>query len=117
LLGLPRLLGSTKLKHTIDARVSAATTIEQFRATLQNLSVERFKLAVHDETLELSVYELVVAKGGPTNAGCIVVDKTGLTGKDDFTLYYDMPPRGARRRKSRALVFSMPWSSNSDSGW
>ena len=37
---------------------------EQIKEMLQTLLVERFKLAVHRETKELSVYTLVVAKNG-----------------------------------------------------
>ncbi len=32
---------------------------------LRALLADRFKLAVHRETKEMSIYELVVAKGGP----------------------------------------------------
>jgi uncharacterized protein (TIGR03435 family) len=48
----------------INARVPAGTTVEQFRVMLQNLLVDRFKLAVHHETRESAEYRLVVAKGG-----------------------------------------------------
>jgi uncharacterized protein (TIGR03435 family) len=39
-----------------------------FRAMLQNLLAERFQLRVHQETRELPVYLLVVAKNGPKMA-------------------------------------------------
>jgi uncharacterized protein (TIGR03435 family) len=93
-------------------------------AMLQQLLAERFKLAIHRETKEEQVYELVIAKGGsklkeadatragPKGVGTTgpgrlqgaatsmdvltqvlapvlsrsVIDKTGLTGKFDFTL-------------------------------
>ena len=48
----------------INARVPEGTTVEQFRVMLQNLLVDRFKLAVHHETRESAEYRLVVAKGG-----------------------------------------------------
>jgi uncharacterized protein (TIGR03435 family) len=44
--------------------MSPETTPEQSHAMLQNLLVERFKMAVHRETKQLSGYSLVVAKGG-----------------------------------------------------
>lgn len=40
-------------------------TLEQRRAMLQQLMVERFKLAVHHERKDFPLYELVVAKHGP----------------------------------------------------
>jgi uncharacterized protein (TIGR03435 family) len=148
-------------KYAIEARVPRGTTKEQFRQMLQNLLAERFKLTVHHETVQLSVYELAMAKGGPklkgsetvaaeatppptgrfgadsdrdgfpvlpgpglvsrfgpgmichltakdqsisslartlsgpNAAGRIVVDKTGLAGKYDFTLYYEFQAPGA----------------------
>jgi uncharacterized protein (TIGR03435 family) len=48
----------------VNAKVPAGTTVEQFRAMLQNLLADRFKLAVHHETRESAEYRLVVAKGG-----------------------------------------------------
>jgi uncharacterized protein (TIGR03435 family) len=41
------------------------TTREQFRIMLQNLLVERFKLAMHREKKEMTVYELVVRGDHP----------------------------------------------------
>lgn len=36
-----------------------------FRAMMQNLLADRFQLKIHEETRQLPVYALVVAKGGP----------------------------------------------------
>jgi uncharacterized protein (TIGR03435 family) len=52
-------------KYAIAAKVAPGTTEEQFRIMLQNLLTERFKLTLHHEPKELSIYELMVAKGGP----------------------------------------------------
>ena len=49
----------------MDATMAPGTTKEQFRKMLQNLLADRFQLAVHRETRELSGYTLVVAKNGP----------------------------------------------------
>jgi uncharacterized protein (TIGR03435 family) len=42
-----------------------AITQEQARLMLRSLLAERFHLKIHNETRELSVYNLVIAKGGP----------------------------------------------------
>ncbi len=47
------------------AKVPAGTAKETFLMMLQNLLADRFKLAVHREKKEMSVYELTVAKNGP----------------------------------------------------
>jgi len=39
--------------------------IERLRVMLQALLADRFKLTLHQETKDLSIYELVVAEGGP----------------------------------------------------
>jgi uncharacterized protein (TIGR03435 family) len=52
-------------RFDITATMPPETTKEQFRMMLQNLLVERFKMAVHRETKELPMYALVVGKGGP----------------------------------------------------
>jgi uncharacterized protein (TIGR03435 family) len=46
------------------ANVPEGATKEQVKAMLQNLLIDRFKLAVHRETKEVPIYALVVAKGG-----------------------------------------------------
>ncbi|HKR26898.1 MAG TPA: M56 and DUF3738 domain-containing protein, partial [Acidobacteriaceae bacterium] len=131
--------------YDIEAKVDSADvpamrnlTIDQRREMVRKLLEERFGLKSHEETKELPVYALVVAKGGPKlheakpgdtypngfkgpegkgGAGMMmfngkqltaqavpisnltqflsrqtqrtVIDKTGLTGKYDFTL--DLP--------------------------
>jgi uncharacterized protein (TIGR03435 family) len=133
--GGPGWMGSARFD--IDARPSSAVEIalgpagfSQIRPMIQSLLEERFRLAVHRETKQEPVYELVVARGGPklkevpdsANAsqsglhterqkivgtaarapmlarvlagrlGRSVIDKTGLTGKYDFTLEYTPDP-------------------------
>jgi uncharacterized protein (TIGR03435 family) len=49
----------------ISAKVPPGATKEQVATMLQNLLKERFKLAVHRESSEVSGYALVTARGGP----------------------------------------------------
>jgi bla regulator protein blaR1 len=69
--GGPNWLDSAK--YDIDAKPDSATPIPagpaggpQMRLMLQSLLEERFKLKLHRESKEELVYELVVARGGPT---------------------------------------------------
>jgi uncharacterized protein (TIGR03435 family) len=50
--------------YDIVANVPAGATREQFSVMLQNLLIERLKLAVHREVRPIPVYQLVIAKGG-----------------------------------------------------
>lgn len=135
-------------RYDIDAKVDSSDvaamkdlSFDQRKAMVRALLVERFGLKYHQETRDLPVYALVVAKGGPKlheakpgdtypngfkgpdgkaggaglmsfnaqgqltaqgielsglvrilsqQTGRTVLDKTGLTGKYDFTL--QMPP-------------------------
>jgi len=59
-------------RYDIEAKVVAANgstpqplTHEQSNLMLRSLLADRFKLAVHNETKEAPIYELVVAKNGP----------------------------------------------------
>ena len=47
------------------AKVPAGTDDDQFRAMLRNVLAERFKMTAHRDSKELTVFDLVVAKGGP----------------------------------------------------
>lgn len=143
--GAPSWIGHDN--YDIEAKVDGADvpamknlTLDQRREMVRKLLADRFGLKVHEETKELPVYALVVAKGGPklkeakagdtypsgmkgpdgkggagmmmfngkqltaqgvpidnitrflsNQTGRTVVDKTGLTGKYDFTL--DLPAR------------------------
>src|SRR5262249_36858169 len=51
-------------KYAIVAKVPPGATKEQFQRMLQNLLTERFKLAIHHDSVSLPVYELVVTKNG-----------------------------------------------------
>jgi len=65
---LDRLSGPAWLRtETFDivAKVPAGTAPVQVPLMLQNLLIERFKLAVHHETKEAEGYALVLAKNGP----------------------------------------------------
>jgi uncharacterized protein (TIGR03435 family) len=62
-LSAPSWLGSERFD--VMAKIPDGATKEQFRAMLQNLLAERFKLVCHQDHKEVPGYELVVAKGGP----------------------------------------------------
>jgi len=49
----------------ISARVPPNTHEDQFRAMLQNMLTDRFKLQAHRETKDATIFALLVAKGGP----------------------------------------------------
>jgi uncharacterized protein (TIGR03435 family) len=52
-------------RFNIIATVPLGTTKDQFRLMLQNLLADRFNLALHKESREMSIYSLTVAKNGP----------------------------------------------------
>jgi uncharacterized protein (TIGR03435 family) len=51
--------------YDIEARAAEPSTDDQIRLMLQTLLEDRFKLKVHRETREMSVYKVVIAKNGP----------------------------------------------------
>jgi len=63
----PQVLGPNWLdseRYDIVAKADSKAPRDQFVRMLQSLLADRFKLALHRETRELSVYALVAAKGG-----------------------------------------------------
>jgi uncharacterized protein (TIGR03435 family) len=52
-------------RYDVTAKVPAGATKDQFRLMLQRFLVDRFRLATHHESKEMSVYELVIGKDGP----------------------------------------------------
>ncbi len=52
-------------RYDVIAKVSPDASKEQRMVMLQALLAERFKLVVHRESMELPIYTLVTAKGGP----------------------------------------------------
>jgi uncharacterized protein (TIGR03435 family) len=63
LLGQPGWL--TSERFDIAAKPQSPVGYKECQLMLQTLLAERFKLAIHSETRQLSVYKLVVAKNGP----------------------------------------------------
>ncbi len=51
-------------RFDVSARIPSGATIRQFRAMLQNMLADQFKLTCHSETRQMQIYELTVAKGG-----------------------------------------------------
>lgn len=52
-------------RYDLRARAAESVTVATLRLMLQDLLAHRFHLQVHQEPKTTSVYELVVAKGGP----------------------------------------------------
>ncbi len=59
----PGWMGSER--YDVSAKAPEGAPQSQVPLMLQSLLAERFKLALHRETKDMSVYGLVVAKGGP----------------------------------------------------
>ena len=55
----------TNDRFNIEAKAEGEATPDQLRLMLQSLLAERFKLRVHRETRTQTVYNLVIANGGP----------------------------------------------------
>ncbi|HUB80763.1 MAG TPA: TIGR03435 family protein [Bryobacteraceae bacterium] len=66
----------------ISASLRSDTTQAEFRAMIRNLLSDRFKLAFHWGKKEVSLYDLVVAKGGPKMKES--VDKPAGDANDDL---------------------------------
>jgi uncharacterized protein (TIGR03435 family) len=75
-------------RYDIAAKYPAGTSLDQVRLMLQNLLADRFKLKLHRESKEVSIYALVVAKNGPKltasapgTQGSIGMSQSHLSGK------------------------------------
>jgi uncharacterized protein (TIGR03435 family) len=65
LIGLPPWADTDKYDIDAEPDGEGAPSGKQWKAMLQKLVAERFKLTFHQDKRELSVYVLSVAKGGP----------------------------------------------------
>jgi uncharacterized protein (TIGR03435 family) len=79
LVGAPVWIESDR--YDLEATASGSPNREQMMQMLQVLLADRFKLRVHTEQREETVYHLVVAKGGlrvqkKTNENCAQADRT-----------------------------------------
>jgi uncharacterized protein (TIGR03435 family) len=94
-------------RFNITATIPVDVPREQTPAMLRTLLEDRFKLKVHRETKEESVYGLVVAKGGPKlkKAADAGDAKPGDGNHED-----ERPGDDPRRNASRydAVVFQVP---------
>jgi uncharacterized protein (TIGR03435 family) len=70
-------------RYDVEAKVPEGASKEQFRLMLQNLLAERFQLKLHHRPQEMTVYTLVVAKGGsklkPSQSAAVPPDPTRPT--------------------------------------
>jgi uncharacterized protein (TIGR03435 family) len=95
-------------RFDVNAKAAGPAKTDELRIMLQNLLAERFKLATHRETKEVSAYVLVEAKGGhklkvseaPDGRGVLPVQQQGkmaLTGQsatlDQLTMFLSAPLR------------------------
>jgi len=72
----------------IDAKASSAVSEDKLRLMLQTLLAERFKLTIHTETRQLTLYSLVPAKNGSKlqqagHSGGLTTGRTFLRGTTD----------------------------------
>jgi uncharacterized protein (TIGR03435 family) len=57
--------GTASDRYDVRARADDRVPVSELKRMLQDLLAKRFKLQVHSEQRKTSVYELIVAKGGP----------------------------------------------------
>ena len=63
LTGGPNWIDSER--YDITAKASGPDNPDQLKVMMQTLLADRFKLAIHRETKEMAIFELVAAKNGP----------------------------------------------------
>jgi len=85
----------------VEATMPPNTTKEQFRAMLQDLLLDRFKLKIHRETKEVRGYSLVVGKNGPKLKNFVEVPGADYSGR---TTLPQSPKLGADGFSKQPLV-------------
>ena len=65
IVGGPKWLKTQKFDLVGDPETQTRPSSDDFKKMVQNLLTDRFHLAAHHETRELSVFEIVPAKSGP----------------------------------------------------
>jgi uncharacterized protein (TIGR03435 family) len=83
---LYQVAGSTDLPagwnwYDVEAKVEGTPSDSVLRLMFQSLLEDRFKLEVHRETREMTVYDLVIAKGGPKLTAADENSKLTIDGK------------------------------------
>ena len=81
LSGGPNWLDS--VKYDIDAKAEGPDDPEKLKLMMQTLLAARFKLAIHRETKEMPIYELVAGKNGPK---LVAAPESGDQHKGQFRL-------------------------------
>lgn len=64
--GGPKWLTTQKFDLVGDPETQTRPSADEFKKMVQNLLAVRFRLTAHHETRDLSVYEIVSAKSGPS---------------------------------------------------
>jgi uncharacterized protein (TIGR03435 family) len=120
----------TEERYDIQARAQGNPGKDQMRLMMRSLLAERFKLAMHEETREVTVAELVAAKEGrlgpniqrhPANSSCPLDADPSVAAPDDrFPLLcggiVPMPPNTAGRIRFGARNVTMEFIAKSLSG-
>jgi uncharacterized protein (TIGR03435 family) len=65
IVGGPKWLKTQKFNLVGDPETQTRPSSDEFKKMVQNLLADRFHLTAHRETRDLSVFEIVPAKGGP----------------------------------------------------
>jgi len=100
----PDWLNTTKFDLNAEPDGEGQPNDKQWKSMIAKLVADRFKLASHHEKRDLSVYALVVAKGGPKLAAS-TGDPNGLPGMF-FRGFGDLPVRNANMQDFAGLLQS-----------
>jgi uncharacterized protein (TIGR03435 family) len=90
-------------------KIPPGATSEQFHLMLQNLLAERFKLALHHQTKDLPVYELVIGKNGPKlkeSTGASLDNPPAVKGFPGLALPAGLPTLTVRYEQGHAQLIA-----------